>query len=113
MQKFFSLFYFIFFPIFSSLTSYAEYRVYQYYVSSKNPTAEALPEIITSSLDPVSYLAYHGGTNAITIIPLRSWICPGYTGEKLEYCASPYKVIGPQVMPTSNQVTTNDKKNEI
>ncbi|MBF0207612.1 MAG: hypothetical protein HQK53_12050 [Oligoflexia bacterium] len=93
----------------------AEYRVYQYYIfsnsqngaataaavaattnaappapASETPLPQKSSELITSTLDPVSYVAYHGGQSSISVSLLRTWICPGYTDEP-EYCPSPYK----------------------
>lgn len=66
--------------------AHAEYRVYQYYVRSKvqnlNPTT---PTLVTSNLDPKSYIAYHGGRDSIEISLLRSWLCFGNTA-KSPYC---------------------------
>ena len=70
----------------------AEYRIYQYYVSSPTTVLEgpnALSPIITSSLDPVSYTAFHGGSRHIRLDLLRTWICPGDTARK-PYCPGPY-----------------------
>ena len=74
-----------------SLSLFAEYRVYQYYISSRqNKIQDSKPYLVTSSLDPVSYVAYNGGQTAIRADLLRTWICPGNTAQK-EYCASPYE----------------------
>lgn len=66
----------------SSSLSFAEYRVYQYYVFNKvknlNSTA---PNIVTSTLDPKSYVAYHGGNDSIEVSLLRSWQCFGNTSK--------------------------------
>ena len=68
------------------LNAHAEYRVYQYYVRSKVlnlvPTT---PTLVTSNLDPKSYVAYHGGRDSIEVSLLRSWMCFGHTG-KGPYC---------------------------
>ena len=68
----------------------AEYRVYQYYVASRNGPPSA--HLVTSTLDPISYLSYHGGEESIRIDLLRSWICKGYTGERTPLCQSPLGV---------------------
>lgn len=67
--------------------AFAEYRVYQYYVKSKvqninSPNAQ----IVTSTLNPVSYLAYNGGSLSVEINLLRSWLCMGNTSQQ-EVCA--------------------------
>jgi hypothetical protein len=73
-------------------TSYAEYRVYQYSVKAKNLyMIDNNAYLITSSLDPVSYVAYHGGRELIKVDLLRSWTCKGHTGNLQGYCPSPYE----------------------
>jgi len=72
---------------FTPLSLMAEYRVYQYQVMSKFPGEyQAKPHIVTSTLDPVSYLSYHGGETSITIDLMRSWTCQGHTGGMKDYC---------------------------
>lgn len=71
---------------FSSWNIFAEYRVYQYYTHSKIQNLTNAPfEIVTSTLDPKSYLAYHGGKESLEINLLRSWMCVGNT-SKQEVC---------------------------
>jgi len=74
---------------FMNLT-FAQYRVYQYYVSSKLklPT-DSKSYLVTSTLDPVSYISYHGGSHSIKVDLLRSWKCPGHTGGNTPLCKSP------------------------
>tara|TARA_R110000868_G_scaffold38661_6_gene135125 strand:- start:5499 stop:5807 length:309 start_codon:yes stop_codon:yes gene_type:complete len=68
----------------------AEYRVYQYQVVSRFPgDYQAKPHVVTSTLDPVSYLAYHGGETSIAVDLMRSWTCVGHTGGLQDYCQSP------------------------
>ena len=73
----------LFVLILISWPTWAEYRVYQYYVRSKvlnlTPSHETL---ITSTLDPKTYVAYHGGRDSIEINLLRSWMCMGNTSKK-------------------------------
>lgn len=82
----------LFFIIFSFLgltlgRAWAEYRVYQYYVSSKyKKPDEQKPYLVTSTLDPVSYLSYHGGEESIKVDLLRTWPCPGHTGSGRPLC---------------------------
>ncbi len=64
--------------VFSSNESKGEYRIYQYLIQNKS-NLEQPPYIIESTLDPVSYQAYHGGLKSIEIGLLRSWICKGNT----------------------------------
>lgn len=55
---------------------YAENRIYQYYVKSPGPLSEG--RLVTSTLDPVSYEAYHGGPASLRVDLLRSWVCFGH-----------------------------------
>lgn len=74
----------------SSFSALAEYRVYQYQVQSRFPTEyESEAHIVTSTLDPVSYMAYHGGETSLKIDLMRSWTCEGHTGNFADYCAGP------------------------
>lgn len=76
--------------ILTSLSSFAEYRVYQYVVKNKVPVIDApKSHLVTSTLDPVSYLSYHGGATLLRIDLLRTWMCPGHTASK-DVCKSPY-----------------------
>lgn len=70
--------------------SYAEYRVYQYYVKSRihNPKDADAYQVI-STLDPISYKAYHGGGEAIKVDMIRTWTCPGHTGNRKPICPAP------------------------
>jgi hypothetical protein len=68
--------------------------VYQYIIKNKiNSQQVAKPLIQVSSLNPVSFLAYNGGSNSLDIDLLRTWLCPGFTGHRKETCKSPYKEI--------------------
>lgn len=65
---------------------YGEYRVFQYYVRSKiqNITPQTT-ELVTSTLNPTTYIAYHGGDESVEVNLLRSWQCMGNT-SKLPVC---------------------------
>lgn len=79
----------LFLSLFSTQV-FAEYRVYQYYVKSKMERFSATGNyLVTSTLDPTSYLSYHGGNEAIAIDLLRTWTCRGYTGGQAEHCKAP------------------------
>jgi len=68
----------------------AEYRVYQYMVSSAFPlNQDSASYVVTSSLSPMSYVAYHGGEDVIRVSLLRSWICMGNTGHSEAPCQAP------------------------
>ncbi|MBL7665715.1 MAG: hypothetical protein JNM93_11330 [Bacteriovoracaceae bacterium] len=87
--KFFVLIFFI--SILVSMTAHAEYRVYQYLIKNRDSVQDR--DVIykeVSTLNPVAYVAYNGGSEAISVDLIRTWICPGYTGGKKEYCSSPY-----------------------
>jgi hypothetical protein len=63
--------------------AFGEYRVYQYYirplVSNINPTNA---QVVTSTLNPTSYAAYHGGKLSVEVNLLRSWVCMGDTSKQ-------------------------------
>lgn len=88
-----------------TLTTSAEYRVYQYYVKAVSPySVDQEPYLVTSSLSPESYLAYHGGRTSIQIDLLRSWKCYGNTSNQ-ETCSPPLLI--------KNQVDSENKKDNI
>lgn len=69
--------------------------MYQYIVRNLNHSLnDVKPQIVTSTLDPVSYVSYHGGSQAVEVELMRSWPCPGYTGLGKAICPSPYRLIG-------------------
>jgi hypothetical protein len=73
------------------LFAHAEYRVYQYMVSPKTKEfvvndSGAKPQ--RSTLNPVAFIAYHGGAGSVDVTLMRSWMCPGHTGKK-DFCAHP------------------------
>jgi hypothetical protein len=78
----------LFLPLFAS----AEYRAYQYLVKSNDPYAvatKARAQYIISTLNPKMYKSYHGGS-FVSVDLLRTWICPGYTGNRQKVCDHPY-----------------------
>ncbi|WP_164848426.1 hypothetical protein [Halobacteriovorax sp. HLS] len=76
--------------ILSCLAINAEYRVYQYYVKSRiQLPVDNKGYLVTSTLDPVSYLSYHGGNSSIRVDMLRSWMCKGHTGNFQTPCNGP------------------------
>jgi hypothetical protein len=89
----------LFITFFFSFPTLAEYRVYQYMVETiqKSPDSKG-SSIIRSSLDPETFIAYNGGRDLVSVDLLRTWICPGYTGEKREYCQSPYEKLSQEVL---------------
>ena len=74
--------------IFIPILLKGEYRVYQFFIEKKSDKTKKLT---TSSLDPQSYFAYHGQSHPPSYTLIRTWICPGHTGNKKKYCDSPYK----------------------
>lgn len=63
--------------------AHAEYRVYQFSVKARNPFSMDLKtHVVTSTLDPQSYLAYHGGGETLKIDLIRSWMCRGDTSNQ-------------------------------
>ncbi|MFN8369699.1 MAG: hypothetical protein U0T83_03635 [Bacteriovoracaceae bacterium] len=78
--------------IFFSFNLFAEYRVYQYFVKPvQNLPQDSNAYLVTSSLSPQSYLAYHGGVSAMKLNLLRTWMCPGFTGINVKYVKAPTK----------------------
>jgi hypothetical protein len=77
---------FIIFTCLYSSLAFSEYRVFQYYVRPKiqNLTIVA-SELVTSTLNPIAYVAYHGGNESIEVNLLRSWQCMGNT-SKIPVC---------------------------
>lgn len=82
----------LFISLMISQLCFCEYRVYQYSVKNKINTSKDQPnaKFLLSTLNPVSYLAYNGGSTLITVDLLRTWICPGHTGNRIDFCPSPY-----------------------
>jgi hypothetical protein len=70
--------------------SFAEYRVYQYAVMAQEYSVLS-PQLslVTSTLDPQTYTAYHGGPVSTRADLLRTWLCPGYTGQNALPCQAP------------------------
>ncbi|MCF8058456.1 MAG: hypothetical protein K9K67_04115 [Bacteriovoracaceae bacterium] len=67
----------------------AEYRVYQFSVKARNPfSMDQKTHVVTSTLDPQSYVAYHGGETTLKIDLVRSWMCFGDTSNK-QVCKPP------------------------
>jgi len=80
----------------SSSILFAEYRVFQYYVKSKYELPyENKAYLVTSSLDPVSYVSYHGGDDAISAHLIKTWTCKGNTAGE-DYCPSPFESMDEQ-----------------
>lgn len=73
-----------------NLSSFSEYRVYQYNVRAMdiNPL-ENSTYTVTSSLNPISYVYYHGGPGLVQVDLVRTWMCKGYTGGGMNICKSP------------------------
>ena len=69
-----------FFPITSLL---AEYRAYQYFVTSKYIFPQKTESyLVTSTLTPDAYISYHGGSEVIALDLVQTWVCLGHTGQK-------------------------------
>lgn len=68
----------------------AEYRVYQYSIRTTIPQKDDTDSYtVVSTLDPVSYRSYHGGSQSIQINLIRTWMCMGHTGHGQYLCDSP------------------------
>ena len=84
-----------FFSILSAPTALSEYRVYQYEIIPPNGTRPEEGYVVTDTLDPTSFPAYHGGQASSEIRLLRTWMCRGFTGEHRSHCRSPEKNLPP------------------
>ena len=52
----------------TSHSAFSEYRVYQYYVRPKIKNITIVSsELVTSTLDPIAYVAYHGGQDTLEL----------------------------------------------
>ena len=88
------LFYIISFIIFINTNALGEYRVYQYYVKSKNKfSMDQNAYLVTSTLNPNAYISYHGGQETLETDMLRSWMCYANTAEQ-PICPPPLESIG-------------------
>lgn len=75
----------------SAVPALAEYRVYQYLVRPKLESSLVTAmdaRVQRSTLNPVSFVAYHGGALAVDATLLRSWMCPGSTARR-DFCPHP------------------------
>lgn len=74
---------FIILTFLSCPQAFGEYRVYQYYVRSKIQNLMPIEaELVTSTLNPIAYTAYHGGSESVEVNLLRSWQCMGNTSKE-------------------------------
>lgn len=81
------------------LTSQAEVRVYQYLVlNNVDTTADALDQIMTTTLNPTAFVAYHGGEQVVSVDLLRTWMCFGNTSKK-NLCPPPMSKLDQGVLP--------------
>ena len=74
----------------------AEYRAYQYLVRGvkiQPDQKSSLSNIVISTLDPVSYVSYHGGNRSTSVKLLNSWVCPGNTAKE-KTCQPPHFKLG-------------------
>ncbi|MBC7538303.1 MAG: hypothetical protein H7281_05755 [Bacteriovorax sp.] len=75
------------FILLNSKLALCEYRVFQYYVRPKIQNITIVSaELVTSTLDPIAYVAYHGGNESVEVNLLRSWQCMGNT-SKAQVCS--------------------------
>ena len=72
------------------ISANAEYRVYEYLTVSKGSlSSTSSGKIIQTHLPPQAYLAYYGSRQVQSVELLRTWMCPGYTGQLLPPCLHP------------------------
>ncbi len=75
-------------------TATAEYRAFQYSVrSTVEKKFDTQSYLVISTLDPVSYRAYHGGAESLQINVVRTWMCLGHTGQGKDICQSPESLL--------------------
>jgi hypothetical protein len=79
-------FFFKIFLIFYSAITFAEYRVYQYMIRD---TKRAVSSVVSSSLAPQSFVAYHGGSANMKIDLIKTWRCMGNTSGHMPLCEPP------------------------
>ena len=87
----------------NSTLAFSEYRVFQYYVRPKIQNIVVVSsELVTSTLDPIAYVAYHGGQESVEVNLLRSWQCMGDT-SKSQICSisEGRELEGTPINPTS------------
>lgn len=73
------------------LPTRAEFRAYQYLVKPRTQeamVAAATARTVVTSLNPVAYRAYHGGSS-VDVTLMRTWMCAGHTGRKRVPCPAP------------------------
>jgi len=91
--------------LFLSTACFAEYRVYQYVIKARSPfSINQKGYMVTSTLDPQSYLSYHGGPSTLKLDLIRSWMCRGNT-SKQEYCESPHSKMKRELSSTEKKLT--------
>lgn len=61
-------------------------------VSPRLNTRKPASFIVTSTLDPKSYVSYHGGNSSIRVNLLKTWTCKGHTGAK-SVCNDPMAML--------------------
>jgi hypothetical protein len=75
--------------LFFQTPAFGEYRVYQYYVRTKvQNLVNVSAELVTSTMNPIAYVAYHGGRDSLEVNLLRSWQCMGDTSKE-QICTIP------------------------
>jgi len=75
--------------LFLVISTKAEYRVYQMAVKATNPfSLDQKTHVITTTLNPRAYVAYHGGSLTLQVDLLRTWMCLGNTANK-NLCGPP------------------------
>ena len=84
--------------LFSILPVRGEYRAYRYYLKWKERSS-----VVTSTLDPISFVAYNGGVAKIDL--LDSWMCKGHTGNMRRICPSPIELIPFQPQPSGEETS--------
>lgn len=69
-----------------------ETRIYEYLIQGKSTlTGQPSAKIVTTHMSPTSYLAYYGSREIQNIELIRTWACPGNTGQLRPPCLHPYE----------------------
>jgi hypothetical protein len=69
-----------------SVITFAEYRVYQYMIRDNKRDVSS---VVSSSLAPQSFVAYHGGSSNMKVDLIKTWRCMGDTSGHTPLCLPP------------------------
>lgn len=79
--------------------AFAEVRVFQYLVlNNVSSTPEPSNQLMTTTLNPTAFVAYHGGEEVVSVDLLRTWMCYGNTSGQ-DLCPPPMSKLDNGVLP--------------